>query len=145
MKEAKKLTPKHWRAYNAIKRASGEGRSLSQKELCQEAGLAYQETSKHGDHCRELWDIVQDINGSPEVDEVINADKYEYRIATADEADAMVRKLSDRALKILSRRSVIMRKMRQNGQGKLIDNRGREMAEASKAKPFHETYLEGRE
>lgn len=147
MKEKKpKLTPLHWMVYRyLLENTQDEHTTLSQREIyeyCKEQGQSVtwnEKQNQHNDHCRWLARIVDDLNYSLEVDKIIFQHGYRYRIANEEEATFMVMKYDQRIKLAGKRKSVLVRKMRRDGQGKTVTNRCENIV-GSKAEPFHSTY-----
>lgn len=94
--------------------------TISQKDLASIWGLTYVDNPSHGDHCRELWDIIECINGDPDFEYLIIADNYEYWVASKEEAQDKYAKLMTKAAKAFYRASGIACKMAKNGQSDLL-------------------------
>lgn len=144
MPKMPKLTPLEWKVYRAIE-ASEE--PIAQKDLCEAVGLAYRPLEsheggiKHRDGCRKLWNIVQHLNDTTEVEKmVVVTPDYRYSLATEEEARKKADRYHRQALTLMRREYALRRKMRLNGQGKLLSAQGNPIDSKSKANPFFEAY-----
>ena len=147
MKTAK-LTPRQWATYNLIKEASSKGVSVSIEEIvanyhesAHKGGYSLSTSVGSHDICGNVWRDVVAINASAEVEKIIIIDNFTYRLATEEEAEEYYADLRTKALRALQRASAIKRKIRKDGQGKLISCKGEAIAENSKARPFVEAFL----
>ncbi len=146
--KAKKLTPRQWATYNLIKDASSRGVKVSIEEIV----ANYHESAHKGgyslstgvgshDICCAVWQDVTALNASTEVEKIIIIDDFTYRLATEEEAEAYYAELRTKALRALQRAFAIKKKIRKDGQGKLISCQGEAITEDSKARPFVEAFL----
>lgn len=94
-------------------------------------GYKWSEDEKAHDHCSAIRSDIEKINMSSEVDKIIIPKNFTYKIAESEEE---AKELADyylkKALLSLRRHRTIVRKMRLNGQGKLLDE-----------DEYYETYL----
>lgn len=145
-----KLTPRQWATYNLIKDASSRGEKVSIEEIV----ANYHESAHKGgyslstgvgshDICGGVWQDVTKINASTEVEKIIIIDNFTYRLATEEEAQEYYAEMRDKALRALVRANAIKRKIKADGQGKLISYQGVAIDEDSKARPFVESFVEG--
>lgn len=147
-----KLNKVDWAVYNAIK----EGGVITQKELCEAVNarlghkaLTYNakatncKNDQKGDHCKWLLPIVQKINASPEVEKIIVIKNYCYFLGSEEQCMAYYRQLTERAIAMFKRANAVWRKIKKDGQGKLISCHGEEITEDSKARRFTEAYPNG--
>lgn len=88
----------------------------------EEDRLSYAENDSN--HCRRIWDLVQDINASPEKEKVICVYRYTYYLGNEYETEYYRCKLRSDAIKKLVRASRVSHKQKQDGQGKFIDVKG---------------------
>lgn len=88
----------------------------------EEDRLTYVESDSN--HCRRIWDLVQDINASAEKEKVICVHRYTYYLGNEFETEWYRCKLRSDALKKLVRASRVAHKQKQDGQGKFIDVKG---------------------
>jgi len=142
------MTPRQWALYRFLsERSTIDGWSSSQKDifLCypdseHEDGYHYVESPKHGDHLRELWDDVQAINSTDEVDKIIVVKDYEYKLGSSEECAAEFSKLFRKHQDSLKRALCVLSKMKKDGQGKILSNALREINDDSTAKRFVESF-----
>lgn len=85
-------------------------------------GYRWSSNAKCHDNCSAIWSDVEKINMSNEIDKIIIPKNFTYKIAESEEE---AKELADyylkKALLALKRHWTIVRKMRLNGQGKLLD------------------------
>ena len=115
------ITDLHRKAFDAIKASTEYGHPIDQKSLCEAIGLEYKDSPSNGkngkgDHCRKLWDIVNDINTSLEFDEIVVVEGYTYRIGTKEEVEEYSDFLTKKIVKLAKRLRVMNRKTGRNGQ-----------------------------
>ena len=125
-KKEEKLTELHFKVYEAIKASTEYGNPIDQRSLCEACGLPYKEETTNssngkGDHCRNLWTIVKEINESLEIDEIGVVDDYTYRIGTEEETKEYRNYLMKKLRKLVRRVQVIDKKMARNGKSFLVD------------------------
>lgn len=147
--KANKLTPRQWATYNLIKEASSRGGSASIEEVVANYHASaykggYTISTGVGTHdiCKAVWLDVVALNASSEIEKIIVIDNFTYRLATEEEATAYYNKLLDKAIKGLVRAQAIKRKIKADGQGKLISCQGNPIDEESTARKFVEAFLE---
>lgn len=145
-----KMNNRQWAAYNLIKSRSEMGQSVSQREICDNYSIDYHfdgyswaKGSNTHDKCLKVWQDVHFINASSEVEKIIVMDKFTYRLATEEEAREYFAKLQERAVKAFVRASNVRRKIKADGQGKLVSCQGNEIDEESKARRFVEAFMKG--
>lgn len=145
-----RLTPRQWATYNLIKEASSRGEKVSIEEIV----ANYHESAHKGgyslstgvgshDICCGVWQDVTKINASTEVEKIIIVDNFTYRLATEEEALEYYSEMRAKALRALVRANAIKRKIKADGQGKLISCQGVAIDGDSKARPFVESFVEG--
>ncbi len=135
VKPADPLTPLHWSVYRAIRENTlGRNPPLTQRQV---VDLVNADMEKMGhperlpyvendaNHCRKLWDLVQDINDSPEIEKVIVVYKYTYFLGNEYETEWYRCKLRSDAIRKLVRAARVAQKTSRNGQGKLISCHGK--------------------
>lgn len=137
-KLTKKLTTLDWEVYNAIKASSEYGYPISQKDLCEAVGLDYRPDSRKNGN-RALWDIVEKINSSTEVDKAIYAENYTYVLADEAQYNAMLEREKASLAKHGRRYAALAVKKSLNNQGKVLSNQLKPIS--GDAKEFHETYF----
>lgn len=135
VKDAEPLTPLHWSVYRAIRDNTLSGNPpLTQRQVVdivnadmEKMGhserLPYVENDAN--HCRMLWDLVQDINDSEQTEKVIVIFRYTYLLGNEWETKWYRNKLRHDGIRKLVRAARVKRKTGRNGQGKFIDCHGK--------------------
>jgi hypothetical protein len=141
------MTPRQWALYRLLLSRSVLNWDSSQRDIYEcypdsihEDGYHFVDNPKHGDHIRELWDDVQAINSTDEVDKIIVVKDYSYKLGTPEECSSEFSKLFRKHQESLKRALAILSKMRKDGQGKLLSNAMKEIKEDSSAKLFIESF-----
>lgn len=134
IKAANPLEPIHEAFYAIVEENTLAGNPpLTQRQVVDEVNLRMElsgeedrltYTENDSNHCRRIWDLVQDINASPEKEKVICVYKYTYYLGNEFETEWYRCKLRADALKKLVRASRVAHKQKQDGQGKFIDVKG---------------------
>ena len=144
-----KMTPRQWSTYRVVEERMQLGLPCSQNLIFasypkaeHEDGYVWNECAKHGDHCREIWDDVQAINESPEVDKIIVVRKYDYKLGTEEECERYFNWLRSKGLKLMQRAYAVLNKCSKDGQGKLLSNQLKEIEGNDGAKPFTESFFD---
>lgn len=135
-----KLTSREWELYDLLKEHAD---GLTLKEICDllPQHFTYQETAINP--CRELYRAIEFINLSLEIDKIIvKAKGGKFKFATKEESEDFIDDMKNKAMTYLMRRSIAITKIRQDGQGKILSNKGLPIDGKSKAKPFHEAFIE---
>ena len=131
------LTPMHWAFYRVVRENTLAGKppltqrqavDLFNAELAKRANddgerLVYVEDDAN--HCRKLWDLVQDLINSPEVEKIVVQQKYTYFLGNEYETQWYRTKLYWDGIKKLVRAARVAAKAKANGQGKFINCHGR--------------------
>ena len=144
-----KLTPRQWATYRFIKNRSEDGRRATISDLI--ANYPYSEEMEDGykassnpnahDKCKAVWQDIETLNKSSEIEKIIIIDNFTYRLSNKEESEAYAKKLYDKAVKAMARYARIRRKMNKDGQGKLISCQGNEIDEDSEARAFVEAFV----
>lgn len=143
-----KLTPMHWELYRLIEaRTLGTENKVSQAEIyahmkAKGYDVTWNESqNQHDDHCRWLWNLVEEIKYSLEVDHIITHDQdYNYCLGDRDEVLREFGRLKKRKDIADERMSAMLTKIEQDGQFKLTSNKDEPITEESLAKLYHETF-----
>lgn len=147
MKKKKTLNSRQWWLYNTLGCHAGEW--MTEKEICSlcprsKFGEPYEyKDNAKGSKCSTIWYDMQAINESYQVDKLIITKDRKYKMAESEEelngeyAEAM----REKAVRALIRYSILKRKAKADGQGKLVTLHGDQMTEESKARMFIETYI----
>lgn len=142
--EIKKITPRQWALYRIIKRNSlVEKRKTTQKEICDILwfyGYVYDAETNSHDRCPAIWTDIKDINISYDLDKVIITKNFEYWIGDESETKAFLDTLWRQLYPRLQRYHLYSRKLKRDGQGKLLSNRLIPIDNESKAREYIESY-----
>lgn len=145
MNERTRLSSKAWAFHDYLMdKTLGNSQTVSQKDAydylkSKGFDLAWNESqNQHNDHCRGLKDLVDEINFSTEPDKLVYQSDYRYCIANEEQADEIREYYHQKAMLALERESVIAKKCRRDGQGKLVNNAGRELRPENEE--FHDTF-----
>ncbi|NCA96482.1 MAG: hypothetical protein EOM74_05825, partial [Methanomicrobia archaeon] len=100
----KSMTPRMWKLYNLIKdRTLYSGIALTQKDICDNLPNDFIYNDRPNDKCPAIWEDVDFINQSYEVEKIIVVDKFTYRIGSRQEAEDYGNKLFIGAVKKFKR------------------------------------------
>ena len=134
VKPVNPLEPIHEAFYAIVEENTLAGNPpLTQRQVVDEVNLRMElageedrlfYTENDSNHCRRIWDLVQDINASPEKEKVICVYRYTYYLGNEFETEWYRCKLRSDAIKKLVRASRVSHKQKQNSQGKFIDVKG---------------------
>lgn len=143
--KVKKLTPRQWALLNLIKHNSFvEHRKTTQKEICdmlKDYGYNWKETSgENHDHCSTIWTDIKDINLSYETDKLIISDNFEYWLGDKQETQDFIDNLWKDLEPRLVRYWAYLKKVARDGQGQVVDRKGKAIENNSKAREFIESY-----
>lgn len=139
---------RHWALYKLLE---DHPDGLTIKQICDMVWIKdgdtyikpyeYRDTAKcQSNHCPQFYADRTFINLNLRFDKMIVRDGDKWMIATEEQAKAEYQECIDRANYYHMIEGAIGRKMRRNGDGKLLTNDLKPMDENSKAKPFHESY-----
>ncbi len=149
MSEFKALTPIHWDLYRYVEfKTLGVKETVSKREIYEHLlanghDVYWHDSPKAHDHFPRLWNLVNEINESTEVDKIIVFDHDgNYRLGNEKETLAHWHSYYVKMEKARERHLAILQKIKRNGQGKLLSNQGVEITEQSLAKLYHETFNE---
>jgi len=136
------LTPRQWRLLDLIKINSFVyRRKTTQKEICEQIdSYEWNDDEKCHDHCPAIWSDIKDINLSYETDKLIISNKFEYWIGNKEETTEFIDKLWKDLEPRLTRYWAYLKKVERDGQGVLIDRKGKLIDENSQARAFIESY-----
>ena len=142
-----KMNTRQWATYNLIKTNSEKGIQTTQADVCENYslsthadGYSWAKGKNTHDRCLQVWKDVHFINASSEVEKIIVMDKFTYRIATEEEAKEYYAKLEEKAVRAFMRAYNVHKKIKANGQGKLISCQGKAIDEESTARRFVEAF-----
>lgn len=138
----KSLTPRQWRLLDLIKENSLIfNKKTTQREIVDAIdGYEWNEDEKCHDRCPAIWSDIKDINLSYETDKLIISDKFEYWIGDIEETTDFIDKLWKDLEPRLKRYWAYLKKVERDGQGLLIDRKGKVIDEDSQAREWIESY-----
>lgn len=139
------LTPQQWDLYELIKHNSLiERRKTTQKEICDifPNAYAYVDRPNSTDKCTQIWVDIQAINESPNLEKFIITERYEYWIGSERECKRYLKRLWNSISPRLLRFQNVVRKMKADGQGKIIGASNLPIDDNSKARRFIEAFNE---
>lgn len=90
-------------------------KEFTQLEICKGVD-GYKWSDDIRNHCKEIWDDVEEINNDPEIETFIRYKKYRAKIANKEETEAMIDKKMKNALIEFNRYWKLTRKYRKNNQ-----------------------------
>lgn len=136
------LNPEEWALYRLIKYNSEVlDRRTTQKEICDKLGFKYNDDPKAHDPCPKIWTMISHLNLSNEIEKVIISFNFEYWIGNAEETKVFLDKLWQDIEPRLFRYWTYLRKVKKNGQGKLLSAQLKPIDEESQAREFVESFL----
>ncbi len=137
------MNTRQWKLYNLIKENSEMGKPTTQQEICNKIeGYVYKDRRGTTDQCSAIWNDVRDINASSDTDKLIITNKYRYWIGTELETAHFLNQYWESIAPALSRYWAMVKKVKNNGQYKLLSNRGVPITQTSKARLYVESYIE---
>lgn len=138
MNKEKKLTSRQWSLYNLLR--ANPDQFYSKKEIC-DIIPTFTYKQEKWDKCVDIWNDMNEINKSLEVDGIIVMKNQLFKFGTKEEVkefrNSKIRKLK----KLVSQIEMFDIKTNRDNQGKLISNQNKPIDEESKAKRFYETYF----
>ena len=136
------LTPRQWQLYRLIYHNSFvEERLTTQREIYENIeGYEWNEDIKSHDHCSAIWKDVKDNNMSFEHDHIIISKNFQYWIGSEEENKEFLKNLWKAVSPRLTRYWNYAKKLKLDGQGKLLDKNLNVIDEDSKAKRFFECF-----
>lgn len=132
------MTPRQWNLYNLLK--ANPDKWFTQKEIV-DSVQGYEYHNRNNDKAPQIREDKKAINASLEVDKIIVMKKYCFKLGSEKEIEHERSKHLKRLKAQLDEIKAIDKKLSQNGQGKLLSNKCKEIGENSNVKEFHETYL----
>ncbi len=126
-----------WKLFNLLMK---EDRWLSKEEICL-AISEYEYHEKCWDKCVAIWEDMNEINNSLEVDKIVVLKNQCFKIGSKEEVESFRNKQVKKLLKQLDKIKAFDKKIDRNDQGKLLSNQNKAIGEDSKAKLFYETFL----
>lgn len=134
------LTSTHKKVYEAIKASTEYGYPILIRDLCDAAGLEYNPNPKHGSICRKLWNIIEELRESKEIDEYPMSDGYRFWLADREDYEEMDDKFTLQIKKLSLRRKALRKKAKQNGQGAVMDSHDEPLPPGQEE--FHDSFVE---
>ena len=124
------LFQKRFRAYDGKATSSLEGKTTSQHQLYENYPISeHKDGYKRSndpyshDNCSQIWKDIVEINFSDEVEEIIIAKDFTYKIATNEpEATIFLIVYLYQGLRKIARYGAIKRKIKANGVGKFSED-----------------------
>ena len=137
------LTTKQWQLYNLIKENSLKGVKTTQLEICQKIdGYEWKYRKGTTDKCSAIWNDVRDLNLSSETEKIIITHRYTYWIGNEQETEDYLKACWRQIAPALNRYWSIVRKIKSNGQYKLLSTKGDIIDAESKARAYVESFIE---
>ena len=137
------LNTRQWQLYNLIKENSLKGVKTTQLEICNRIdGYDYRDRKGTTDKCSAIWNDVRDINLSSETEKVIITHKYTYWIGSEEETEEYLKACWNAIAPALKRYWSLVKKIKSNGQYKLLSTKGDIIDAESKARAYVESFIE---
>lgn len=139
----KKLTPQLWELYNFIKERTLTDTKTTVKDICEEFPKTYHLNSKECNfsNCPKLYEDIDFVNSSEEIEKIIIKDHNNFYLATEEQAKDYANRLFNRALKTLKKYYVVDKKIKRDGQGKILSCQLTPIDEQSQAREFVESFI----
>ena len=143
--KAIKMTSREWALYNLLKQ--NPDKWYSKEEIVYEINVlmgadTFIYNVKCWDKCSKIREDMIEINASKEVDKIIVLKDNHYKIANEEEVVRYLNKKIAMARRQERQVRDLKKKILQNGQGKLLSNQEKPIDINSKARAYHETYVE---
>ena len=140
------MNSRQWALYRLIKEKSLQGKKTNQREICDKIeGYEYKDRKGTTDKCSAIWVDIKEINLSGEIDKVIITKKYVYWIGNEEETIQYLQDCWNALVPALNRYWQLVKKIKNNGQYKLLSNRLKPIDEDSKARLYVESFIEPQE
>ena len=125
------MTERQLATYSLIKKNSLEGKTTSQHQLYENYPISeHKDGYKRSndpyshDNCSQIWKDIVEINFSEEVEEIIIAKDFTYKIATNEPgATIFAKRYLYQGLRKIARYGAIKRKIKANGVGKFSEDK----------------------
>ena len=138
------LTPRQWALWRLVEHNSlVEHRKTTQREIyeqLQDYGYVWNEEESCHDHCVAIWKDIKDNNESLEHNKIIISKNFEYWIGSEEETNEFMDNLWKALEPRLTRYWNYYKKLKRNGQGKLLSNQLEPIDEDSKAELFFQCF-----
>lgn len=161
------ITPRQWATYRLVRERSLKGLSTPLSMIFSnycaadhpEDGYVWTKTytdnfgSKHWKEykyqsetvCyRQVWSDINALKKSPELEKAIVFKHYNYELGSKDKIEKQRDEYKERAIKLLVRASILDKKIKADGQGKLISCQGKEITDDSQARRFVDSFIDGK-
>ena len=107
-----------------------------------EDGYEWNDKKNIHDHCSAIWKDIEEINFNTNIDKIIIADNFTYKLAeTKEEATRFAKKYLSDAVRKLKRHWNIVKKIEKNGQGKLLDEKNNILTDIIAFKEYYEVFI----
>ncbi len=137
------MNTRQWQLYNLIKENSLQGKKTTQLEICEKIeGFEYKERQGTTDKCSAIWSDVRDINLFGETDKIIITKRYVYWIGNEQETEEYLKACWNQIAPALNRYWSIVKKIKNNGQYKILSNKLQPIDEDSKARLYVESFIQ---
>lgn len=135
-----KMLGYHWELYRLIK----DRPNITVKEVCEAMPkyYSYKESEHNFTNCPAIYEDIDYIMQSPEVEKIIIKDEGKFRLGTEEECIDYANKLYRRGTRIMAKYGAISRRISADGQGKLLSAQGNPIDENSGARPFVEAFVQ---
>ena len=139
----RKLKPSEWELYRLIKYNSEVlDRRTTQREICDKIPeYKWNDDPLAHDHCSSIWTAIKNLNESNEIEKVIISFNFEYWLGGKEETQVFLDKLWGDIEPRLKRYWTYLRKVKKNGQGKLLSAQLEPIDENSNAREWVESYI----
>lgn len=135
-----KMLGYHWELYRLIK----DRPNITVKEVCEAMPkyYSYKESEHNFTNCPAIYEDIDYIMQSPEVEKIIIKDEGKFRLGTEEECIDYANKLYSRGTRIMAKYGAISRRISADGQGKLLSAQGNPIDKNSGARPFVEAFIQ---
>ena len=135
-----KMLGYHWELYRLIK----DRPNITVKEVCEAMPkyYSYKESEHNFTNCPAIYEDIDYIMQSPEVEKIIIKDEGKFRLGTEEECINYANKLFIRGTRIMAKYGAISRRISADGQGKLLSAQGNPIDDKSGARPFVEAFVQ---
>lgn len=134
-----KLNPRQWKLHDFFETHE----QANVQDVCNALPEFYSVHITDGNYsnCPKLYEDINTLNESSQTDKIIVIKNNCFFRGTKDETEAYRNKLKIKALKAFKKYWNVDKKIKADGQGKLIGNNGDPITEDSSAREFIETFV----
>ena len=127
------MTDYHWQLYYIIKSCTESDKKCPVSYICSKMPEYYYLNDKESNfsNCPTLYDDIDYINASSQVEKIIIKDNNNFKVATKEEAVKYAKKIQIEGLKFLKKYWRVIRKMKADGSYQLFDENGNPIIEDS--------------